>query len=197
MNQARSILRDLDVGGRDRHVPAHPAARRRDDQCPAGGGGSATRLLPDGRTAARQRRGRPAPQGDRRLAAVRGRNGRRSGPDVRDPPRVERLRRGIQLADHIDRKLGRAEKTIAFVPESLSGYATFLALACDEIVLGPERDDRADHPARRGGQPGPRRLRRVPGPQQRQARRSDRRDARPRRPNCCGSPTPTAAATSC
>jgi membrane-bound serine protease (ClpP class) len=44
----------------------------------------------------------------------------------------------LQLAEFITRKLARAEKTVAFVPEPLSGYATLVALACDEIVLGPE-----------------------------------------------------------
>ncbi|RUL87560.1 NfeD family protein [Tautonia sociabilis] len=44
----------------------------------------------------------------------------------------------MSVADFILRRLARAEKTIAFVPEPLAGYATFIALACDEIVLGPE-----------------------------------------------------------
>ncbi|MEW4567037.1 serine protease [Tautonia sp. JC769] len=43
----------------------------------------------------------------------------------------------IQVADFIAQKLSRAEKTVAYVPEPLSGYALFVALACDEIVLGP------------------------------------------------------------
>lgn len=43
----------------------------------------------------------------------------------------------LQLADFISRKLPRAEKTIAYIPEPLSGFGTFIALACDEIVVGP------------------------------------------------------------
>ncbi|QDV36870.1 SDH family Clp fold serine proteinase [Tautonia plasticadhaerens] len=44
----------------------------------------------------------------------------------------------LQVADFIARKLARAEKTVAYVPEPLSGYAALVALACDEIVLGPD-----------------------------------------------------------
>ncbi len=42
------------------------------------------------------------------------------------------------LADFIAYDLQGAEKTVAFVPEPLSGYAVLPVLACDEIVMGPE-----------------------------------------------------------
>ncbi len=41
------------------------------------------------------------------------------------------------LAEFLARKLGGA-KTVAFVPESMSGFALLPVLACDEIVIGPE-----------------------------------------------------------
>jgi membrane-bound serine protease (ClpP class) len=42
------------------------------------------------------------------------------------------------LADFLARDLGGAKRTVAFVPEPLSGYAVLAVLACDEIVIGPE-----------------------------------------------------------
>ena len=42
----------------------------------------------------------------------------------------------IQLADLIASKLGAAKATVAYLPESVSGYALFPAFACDEIVAG-------------------------------------------------------------
>ncbi|HEX8199012.1 MAG TPA: serine protease, partial [Isosphaeraceae bacterium] len=41
------------------------------------------------------------------------------------------------LADFIQKKLAGAQ-TVAYVPEPLSGYAVLTALACHEIVLGPD-----------------------------------------------------------
>ncbi|CAN5657012.1 hypothetical protein BH23PLA1_BH23PLA1_03840 [soil metagenome] len=43
-----------------------------------------------------------------------------------------------ELAEFISTRLGGARKTIAYVPEPLSGFAVFVALACDEIVLGEQ-----------------------------------------------------------
>lgn len=42
------------------------------------------------------------------------------------------------LAWFIMKNLGGAKLTVAYVPEPLKGYATLAALACDEIVMGPE-----------------------------------------------------------
>ncbi len=44
----------------------------------------------------------------------------------------------IDLANHISKNLGGAKLTVAYVPEPLRGYAVLAALACDEIVMGPE-----------------------------------------------------------
>ncbi len=44
----------------------------------------------------------------------------------------------IQLTDYIATSLEGARKTVAYVPEPLSGYGALVALACDEIVLGSE-----------------------------------------------------------
>ncbi len=41
------------------------------------------------------------------------------------------------LADLISMKLEGAERTVAYVARPLSGYAALAALACDEIVMGP------------------------------------------------------------
>jgi membrane-bound serine protease (ClpP class) len=41
------------------------------------------------------------------------------------------------LADVISRDFGGAKRTVAYVPESLSGFALLPVLACDEIVVGP------------------------------------------------------------
>lgn len=42
------------------------------------------------------------------------------------------------LAEFLSTDLAGAKQTVAFVPEALSGYAVLVALACDEIVMGPE-----------------------------------------------------------
>jgi membrane-bound serine protease (ClpP class) len=42
------------------------------------------------------------------------------------------------LAEFISTKLLGAKQTVAFVPEPLSGYAALVALACDEIIMGPD-----------------------------------------------------------
>jgi membrane-bound serine protease (ClpP class) len=42
------------------------------------------------------------------------------------------------LANLISTKLKGAKRTVAYVPEPLKGYAVLAALACDEIVMGPE-----------------------------------------------------------
>lgn len=60
-----------------------------------------------------------------------------------------------RLARFLAEELGHTEKTlvktVAFVPKSLSGYAVLAALACDEIVMGPEatlgRIDTSEEPA--------------------------------------------------
>lgn len=44
----------------------------------------------------------------------------------------------IDLADFLARELGGAKQTVAYVPESLTGFAVLPVLACGEIVLGPE-----------------------------------------------------------
>ncbi len=43
----------------------------------------------------------------------------------------------VDLADLLARELGGAKQSVAYVPESLSGFAVLPVLACDEIVLGP------------------------------------------------------------
>jgi membrane-bound serine protease (ClpP class) len=42
------------------------------------------------------------------------------------------------LANLISTKLKGAKRTVAYLPEPLRGYAVLAALACDEIVMGPE-----------------------------------------------------------
>lgn len=42
------------------------------------------------------------------------------------------------LANYILSKLKGAKYTVAYVPEPLNGYAVLAALACDEIVMGPD-----------------------------------------------------------
>ena len=42
------------------------------------------------------------------------------------------------LQDFLLTRLRGAKQTVAFVPQSLSGYAVLAALACDEVVLGPK-----------------------------------------------------------
>ena len=42
------------------------------------------------------------------------------------------------LANFISTKLEGAKRTVAYVPEPLRGYAVLAALACDEIVMGPD-----------------------------------------------------------
>ncbi|MDR3639008.1 MAG: NfeD family protein [Isosphaeraceae bacterium] len=42
------------------------------------------------------------------------------------------------LADFISTKLEGAKLTVAYIPEPLTGFAVMAALACDEIVMGPE-----------------------------------------------------------
>lgn len=42
------------------------------------------------------------------------------------------------LARYIMKNLGGAKLTVAYVPEPLKGYAVLPALACDEIVMGPD-----------------------------------------------------------
>jgi membrane-bound serine protease (ClpP class) len=43
-----------------------------------------------------------------------------------------------ELSELIARKLSGAKMTVAYVSEPLSGYAVLVALACDEIVMGPD-----------------------------------------------------------
>jgi len=43
-----------------------------------------------------------------------------------------------ELATYISKNLGGAKMTVAYVPESLKGYAVLAALACDELVMGPD-----------------------------------------------------------
>ena len=43
-----------------------------------------------------------------------------------------------ELADVLMKEFRSARSTIAYVPESLSGYALLPVLACDEVVVGPE-----------------------------------------------------------
>src|SRR5262249_41432937 len=42
------------------------------------------------------------------------------------------------LANFISTKLEGAKRTVAYIPELLRGHAVLAALACDEIVMGPE-----------------------------------------------------------
>jgi membrane-bound serine protease (ClpP class) len=42
------------------------------------------------------------------------------------------------LANYIMKELGGARMKVAYIPEPLKGYAVLAALACDEIVMGPE-----------------------------------------------------------
>jgi membrane-bound serine protease (ClpP class) len=42
------------------------------------------------------------------------------------------------LANLISTKMKGARRTVAYIPEPLKGYAVLAALACDEIVMGPE-----------------------------------------------------------
>ena len=42
------------------------------------------------------------------------------------------------LANLISTELKGAKRTVAYIPEPLRGYAALAALACDEIVMGPE-----------------------------------------------------------
>jgi membrane-bound serine protease (ClpP class) len=42
------------------------------------------------------------------------------------------------LADLLAREVAGAKQTVAYVPQSLAGYAVLPVLACDEIVLGPD-----------------------------------------------------------
>jgi len=42
------------------------------------------------------------------------------------------------LANYLSTKLEGAKRTVAYVPEPLRGYAVLAALACDEIVMGPD-----------------------------------------------------------
>src|SRR5262249_45881698 len=42
------------------------------------------------------------------------------------------------LATYISKNLGGAKMTVAYVPEPLKGYAVLAALACDELVMGPD-----------------------------------------------------------
>jgi membrane-bound serine protease (ClpP class) len=44
----------------------------------------------------------------------------------------------VDLADLIAREFAGAKQTVAYVPQSLSGFAVLPVLACDEIVLGPD-----------------------------------------------------------
>jgi len=76
-----------------------------------------------------------------------------------------------QLADFIARELGAARKTVAYVPEPLSGFGVLVVLACDEIVIGPEA--RLGPITKRGEEPMPG----VSGPITELARRKGRSEA--------------------
>lgn len=43
----------------------------------------------------------------------------------------------FDLAKYISKELGGAKLTVAYIPESLKGYAVLPAVACTEIVMGP------------------------------------------------------------
>jgi membrane-bound serine protease (ClpP class) len=42
------------------------------------------------------------------------------------------------LANTLSTKLEGAKRTVAYIPEPLRGHAVLAALACDEIVMGPD-----------------------------------------------------------
>jgi membrane-bound serine protease (ClpP class) len=44
----------------------------------------------------------------------------------------------FELANYLSTELGGAKLTVAYVPQPLKGYAVLPALACDELVMGPE-----------------------------------------------------------
>ncbi len=44
----------------------------------------------------------------------------------------------FDLANYLSTELGGARLTVAYVPQPLKGYAVLPALACDELVMGPE-----------------------------------------------------------
>ena len=44
----------------------------------------------------------------------------------------------FELANYISTELGGAKITVAYVPQPLKGYAVLPALACDELVMGPD-----------------------------------------------------------
>lgn len=52
-------------------------------------------------------------------------------------PGQSRFGTASDLADYLARNLLGAGRTVAYVPEPLSGFAVLPVLACDEIVLGP------------------------------------------------------------
>ena len=59
------------------------------------------------------------------------------------------------LANLISTELDGAKRTVAYVPEPLQGYAVLAALACDEIVMGPEASLGPITPGGPGGRPPP------------------------------------------
>jgi membrane-bound serine protease (ClpP class) len=44
----------------------------------------------------------------------------------------------FELANYLSTELGGSRLTVAYVPQPLKGYAVLPALACDELVMGPE-----------------------------------------------------------
>jgi membrane-bound serine protease (ClpP class) len=92
------------------------------------------------------------------------------GPHGKDPILVFEFRPGesapgsstsgnsSDLALFIMKRLGGAKLTVAYVPEPLKGYAVLAALACDEIVMGP---DASLGPITPEGQPPERHIREL------------------------------------
>ena len=89
------------------------------------------------------------------------------------------------LANFISTKLRGRKRTVAYVPEPLTGYAVLAALACDEIVMGAEASLGPITPE--GQAVDPLRARRGPDPGHPQG-------ARPRpAARACSTATPTCA----
>lgn len=82
------------------------------------------------RTATRQVIDRAAAQGKEPVLVFEIRPNPTGGPSTE-------FGSAYDLANHLSTKLLRA-KTVAYVPEPLSGFAVLVALACDEIVMGPD-----------------------------------------------------------
>lgn len=53
-------------------------------------------------------------------------------------PGVSEYHQCYELADFIRRDLPGTDRTVAYVPEPLTGHAVMIALACDELVMHPD-----------------------------------------------------------